>query len=180
MLFVNIALFVHMLGVVTLFTALAIVQRSGARARRASTVEDARTWFTFAGTTRPMFMSSFFMILLSGLYMTYKLYSLRTPWIMVAMTIVLLLPLIGGLGVGRALSGVERDLQSGSGPLTSEQKDRICRPGPWVTSGALNGVAIGLLWIMVSKPGPVHTLVAVALPALLGAVVASIEVRSVK
>jgi len=178
MLVLNIALFVHLMGVVTLFIALGILQRSGARARGASTVEEAHTWLAFAGTTRTMFPSAMLMILLTGLYMSHKLYTFRTPWIVVAITVVVLLPLIGGLAVGRALGGVERALASGSGPLTPEQARLVRQPGPWITAGALNGMAIGLLWIMASKPGWMHSIVAVAVTGVLGGIIATMVVRS--
>lgn len=180
MLLVNIALFVHLLGVVTLFSALAIVQRSGARARRATTVEEARIWLDFAGATRSMFLSSFLMILISGLYMAHKEFAFSTPWIMVAITAVLLLPLIGGLGVGRTIKGVERVLGTASGPVTSEQSKLLRSPAPWVLTGILNGLAVGLLWIMVNKPGLTHTFIALALTTFLGAVMAMTAVRSAR
>jgi hypothetical protein len=51
------------------------------------------------------------------------------------------------------------------------------RPAPWVAAAALNGMAIGLLWLMVSKPGWTQSLEVVTALGLAGAIVGSAAVR---
>src|SRR5215212_9012079 len=66
----DIALFVHILGVIALFGAFVIHVRAGSRLRASSSVEQVHTWLGLLETTQPMFHGGSLMLLASGVFMT--------------------------------------------------------------------------------------------------------------
>ena len=65
----SIALFVHLLGLITLFSGFAVAQRGGAQLRRARTVEQVGLWIGLLQQAPAMFTAGAIMLLVSGLYM---------------------------------------------------------------------------------------------------------------
>ena len=51
----ELALFAHLLGVVTLFAAIALVEAAGARLRRSADVQHVRLWVNLTRTAAPLF-----------------------------------------------------------------------------------------------------------------------------
>jgi hypothetical protein len=172
----SIALFVHLLGVVMLFVAMGIVQRAGLRVRGSSTVEELRLWLSLAQTTRGMFPAALLFILASGLYVTGTLWSFDRPWIVVAMVTIVVIGIFGGAVVGRGFAAIGGAATS-TGPVAPELARIVARPAPWVAATALNGMAIGLLWLMVNKPGWTQSISIVIALGLLGAIVGSVAMR---
>jgi hypothetical protein len=164
----SVSLFIHLLGVVTLFIAIGINQRVGAKIRAATSVEELRLWLGLVRSTSPMFPVAFLLILATGLFMAARSFSFDTPWIAVAIVSVVVALAIGGGVVGRALGGVGKSAASASS-ITPELARAIANPVPWVGLGINNGIAVGLLWIMVAKPGWGQSIGVVVVLALAGA-----------
>lgn len=164
----SIALFLHLLGVVTLFIAIGLVQRVGAKVRASTSVEELRLWLSLAQTTRSMFPASFLFIVATGLFMTARSFSFETPWIAVGIASVVVALILGGAVVGRGMAAIGKSAASASS-ITPELARAIRNPAVWVALGVNNGVAIGLLWIMVDKPGWAQSIGVVIVLALVGA-----------
>jgi len=173
----GIALFIHLLGVIALFVAMAVVQLSGARIRSSSTVEEVRLWLKLLQATNRMFPIGSLLILLSGLYMTARMWSFRMPWVVVAMASIVVMGVVGGRVVGQGI-GRLFGAASGMGPVSSELVRVARAPGLWVAATAVNGMALGLIWIMVRKSGWVESIVAVGALAALGAALGARMSRS--
>lgn len=167
---VTVALFIHLLGVITLFIAIGILQRGGERVRAASTVEELRLWLDLLKSTGGMFPASFAFILLSGLYMTNESWSFDTPWIVVAIVSVVVMGIIGGAVIGRKLSSIGRAAASAQ-QISPELALQVARPALWVAATALNGMALGVLWLMSIKPGWTQSIVVVTALAIVGGVI---------
>lgn len=168
----TIGLFIHLVGVVGFFIAIGFVQRAGVGLRRATTVEQARLW---SGLVRPpagMFPLSLLLILGSGLYMTSDVWTFDTPWIVVAIVSVLVIGVLGGAFIDRRLAAIAHAAETaGGGSVPAGLAQRIADPGLWAAVFVSNGIALGMLWLMATKPSWV---VAIAVPggsALLGAVI---------
>jgi hypothetical protein len=172
----TIPLFIHLLGLITFFMAIGIVQRTGARMRSAATVEEVRLWLSLARTTRAMFPWAVLFLLLSGLYMTHRTWTFTTPWIVVGMASIVIMGVLGGAVVGRSFGVIGR-AATGTGPVTSELAGVVANPTPWVTAAALNGMAISMIWVMVSKGGWAQSIGVVAGLTVIGAVVGSVVIR---
>jgi uncharacterized membrane protein len=166
----EVALFVHLLGVITLFIAFGIGQRAGQRARQAESVEQLRLWMSLIQTTGTMFPSAWVMILAGGLYMTADVWSFDTPWVVVALVSVLVMAIVGFAVPGRQLREVGMAAGSAdAGPLSPELKALLARPALWTVMTASNAVSLGILWLMVSKPGWVASILIVVVLAVIGA-----------
>jgi hypothetical protein len=172
----TVALFIHLLGVVTLFIAIGIVQRGGARVRGSSTVPEIRLWLGLVRSTRAMFPSAFVFILGSGLYMTEQTWTFSTPWIVVAIVSILVMGILGGGVVGRGLAVMGRAATS-TEEMSPDLTSLVTRPTTWVTAAVLNGMAIGLLWLMVAKPGTAQSIAVVSTLGAAGGIIGLVAVR---
>jgi hypothetical protein len=172
----SIALFIHLLGMLTLFTAMAIVQRTGARMRTASTVEELRLWLSLARTTGPMWPSSLVFILGSGLYLAGTGFSFETPFVVTAIVTILVIGVVGGAFVGRGMAAMGQAAGSAGG-LTPQLREQVTSPPLWIAATTLNGLALGVLWIMVDKPGWAQSIGVVVALGVVGAVAGVVMTR---
>jgi hypothetical protein len=166
----SLALFIHLLGAVTLFAGIALLQRAGAALRRSSNLDHLRLWFGLAQTTRGMFPASTALLLASGLYMTGSAWTFTTPWVVVAIATLISMVVVGAGVVGRRFATLGRQaVAAGTGPVPQEISVQLARPGQWMTLSALNGAGIGVLWLMAAKPGWLAALSVIVGLAALGA-----------
>jgi hypothetical protein len=172
----SVALFIHLLGVITLFIAIGLLQRGGARLRASTTAEEMRTWLSLVQTTRRMFPAAFILILLSGLYMADQSWSFDTPWIVVAIVSVVVMGALGGGVVGRGFAAIGRTITE-SGTASPDVARTVSNPALWIAATALNGIALGVLWLMAIKPGWTHSIVAVVVGGAIGGAVGSALAR---
>jgi uncharacterized membrane protein YqjE len=173
----DIALFVHMLGLISLFGAFVISVRAGARLRAATTLEQARTWLGLLVSTTRMFPAGLGLLLVSGLYMMIDRWKSPYPWIVVALVGLILLGALGGGVVDRRLRAMSAAAAEG-GEAAAERLFRlIADPLPWTLMAALNGLALGVVWVMSTKPRWAGSIGVVALAAVLGAVLGSLSLR---
>ncbi|MDQ3766299.1 MAG: DUF2269 domain-containing protein [Actinomycetota bacterium] len=174
----NVGLFFHLVGVVTLFGGITIIQFGGARLRAAATIEEVRLWLGLLRTTERMFPAATLLLLASGLYMTTEAWTFETPWIAVSIAGLLVMPLLGGRVVGRQMAAIGRSAAGAEGgAVPSEVKRLIAAPAGWQAAFALNGIALGILWVMAIKPGLTHSIVVVVALAFLGAVMGYLITR---
>lgn len=168
----DVALFIHLLGVITLFVAMGLVQRGGAGVRTAATVEHLRLWLGLVRTTQRMFPAAIVLLLASGLFMTADAWTFTTPWVVVALVGLAAVAALGGVVVGRGFAAIgEAAARAGEGALPADLAGLIARRGLWFSASALNGAAIGILWLMATKPGWTVSVAAVCALAVLGGIV---------
>lgn len=149
----NVALFVHFLGLITLFAALAIQQRAAARIRQAITAEHVTLWIELLRMANPMFPAGSAMLLLSGLFMTFQSWTPTTAWVVVAFFGQICFGLLGGLN-GRRIGAIAVAVGEETGTaITSAAARLIGDPTPWTVLSTVNGGAIGIVWLMINKPG---------------------------
>jgi hypothetical protein len=150
----DVVLFVHLLGVVTLFAAFGIFQLGGARLRRAATMDHLRLWLGLLRPTGAIFPIALLVILVAGLYMADDAWSYSTPWVVVAFVAVVLMLAVGGVVITRGLNRLGAAAAgAGDGPPPAPLRRLAADPATWVSSFALNGMAVGVLWLMATKPG---------------------------
>jgi hypothetical protein len=147
----GIALFLHILGVINLFGGMVLVQQAGGRLRGSSTWEEARHWLGLLAVTRGMFAFGSVLLLVTGIYMTHQGWTYR-PWIVVAIVVVVLFAVVGGAVLGRRLAGLGRMAAERSGPIADGDGALFRSPGFWSAVFALNGGALGVVWLMTNKP----------------------------
>ena len=128
----NLALFVHLLGVVTLFGGITIIQWGGARLRAADTIDEVRLWLGLLRMTGGMFPAAFLLLLVTGLYMASEAWTFETPWVAVSIAGLLVLPILGRGILGRQMASIGRaSAQVEPGPVPPEIRQLISAPAGW-------------------------------------------------
>jgi hypothetical protein len=149
----NVALFVHVLGVVALFVAIGMQQWGGAQLRGAATLEHLRLWLRLVVRSQSLYGPAIAVLLLGGLFMAGKAWSFTAPWIVVALVGLAAMIGLGILVVGRRFAAIEAAAKAtGEGHVPADVARLIARPGVWACMSALNGIAVGILWLMTNKP----------------------------
>jgi hypothetical protein len=168
----ELALFAHLLGVVTLFAAIALVESAGIRLRRAASVEQVRLWVGLTRSAAPLFPVAVLTVLGSGLFMAADSWTFSTPWVVVAIVAVVVLGGIGGAVQGRYFAAIARAAAATEDGLVPQRlSELIAAPALWVAVVAPDVGAVGVLWTMATKPGWTGSIVAVAGLAMIGAIV---------
>ena len=165
----DVALFLHLLGVTMLFGGIALQPAAGARLRRAGTFGEVRQWLGFVRPAGRVLPIAGALILVTGLYMTAREWSLRTPWIAVGFLTLLGMVAIGATVIRGAYSRLGRAAGVADGDLTAPVVRLARSRHLWVPLTALNGAAIGVLWLMTIKPAWPASIGVVAAAAALGA-----------
>jgi hypothetical protein len=130
----ELALFTHLLGVVTLFAAIALVETAGARLRRAGNVQHVRLWVDLTRTAAPLFPVALLTVLGSGLFMAADSWTFTTPWVVVAIAGVIVMGGIGGSVQGRHFAAIGRTARATEdGPVPQHLSELIAAPAVWVS-----------------------------------------------
>jgi hypothetical protein len=125
-----------------------------------------------------MFPAAFILLLAGGLYMTDRLWSFTTSWVVVALVTLALLAAVGSGFVGVRLSRIGRSVvEAGDGALPAPVRGATRDLALWGVLSAQNGAAIGLLWLMATKPGWTASILIVVGLSLLGAAIGTMAAR---
>ena len=149
----DVALFVHLVGAVTLFGGIAIQQAVAGRIRRAGTVQEIRQWMALLRPTGRMLPAAVVILLISGLYMTAQRWTLRTPWVGTALLTLLAMAAVGATVLRRHFAALGRaSALASDGAVSAEIARRQADAWAWGALSALNGAALGVVWLMTTKP----------------------------
>jgi hypothetical protein len=177
MLAYDIALFIHMIGVIAMFSGFAIYQRAGIRLRSATDMDQVRSWLGLLESTNPMFASGSVMLLISGIYMMAARWRAPLPWIIVAVVGLLTIAIVGATVSGRHLRRIRTAATGARDSISAELAHRIADSFAWSAVTAVNGLAIGIVFIMSTKPGWAASVGVAIATAALGAVIGARMVR---
>ena len=168
----TLALFAHVVGVLSLFIGMGLQWAVIIGFRRAQSVSQMRLW---SGLLRPAAMLgplSAVLILLAGGYMMFTTWGIGTPWIVVSIGAMLLMAALGmGITI-RKLRVVQRAAMDGgvSDVISSELRRHIYNPMLWISAHLASGTALGIVFLMTTKPGWLVSLLVMAVTLALGAV----------
>ena len=165
----TIALFLHVLGALGMFVALAFEWVAWAGLRRSGTVQEARGWLGLLGLVRRVGPASLGLILVAGLYMTATVVG-WTAWILVGLASFVVIAALGGISNGRSLPAIERALQTDTGPISDALRQSMSAPILAASVRVRTALALGIVFLMTTKPDVVGALVVIAVAAAVGAV----------
>lgn len=172
----EIAKVVHFLGLIALFGFFVICARAGAKLRQAASVGEARTWIGMLEATRGMVPGAAVMFLASGFTMAGLRWRGPFPFVTVGLLSILIIWMLWGLVGARHLKAMRAAATAGADadPIGGALAAVVLDPARWGTLGALNGAALGVLFVMTTKPGwPASVTVVLVLATIVGAVYAS-------
>lgn len=171
------ALFIHMAGLISMFGGFVIHVRAGARLRASTDLAQARSWLELLESSATMFPAGTMLLLFSGLYMTFSRWTATQPWIVAAFTGLLTIWLVGSRVAGRHLQTLRTAADQSRGSISRELAASIATPLPWTILTSLNGLAMGIVFVMSLKPGWILAFSAEAAAAAAGALIGSRSVQ---
>jgi hypothetical protein len=149
----DIALFFHLLGVIAMFSGFAVYTRAGIRLRAATDMDQVRSWLGMLESSGPMFASGSVLLLVSGVYMMVMRWRAPLPWLSVALFGLLTIWIVGATVSGKHLRHIRSAVSEARGSISGELSFRIANPFAWTVVTALNGLALGIVFVMTTKPG---------------------------
>jgi hypothetical protein len=160
----------HFLGLIALFGFFVLWPRAGAKLRASASLPEARSWLGLLEVARPMLPSGIVMLAVSGAAMAALRWRGPYPFATIGLVAAALIWLTWALVGARHLRAMRAALAEGDGPLPAPAADVIRDPAPWGVTAALNGAALGVLFVMTTKLGWIASAaVVLALAALVGA-----------
>jgi hypothetical protein len=175
----TLALFAHIVGVLTLFVSLAVQWLSTLRVRHAGSIAQVREWSGLAGGLGRLAPISGVLILGAGIYMTVISWSVLTTWVDVSIGAMVIMMILGMGVVGRRLKAIQR---AASEALTNEidatLQTSVEDPALWVSMQMAVAVALSIVFMMTTKPSLTISVISVLVSLALGGVVGAMTLRS--
>ena len=162
----SIALFLHIVGALGIFVALGLEWASLLNLRRAETGEQGRLWLKLYTSLSRLYPLSWLLILIPGFYMTAVAWR-GAAWISVALVAVVLLAVLGAALGGRQMAPIRQALSAQGGPLSAPTRDQINNPLLWSSLWIRTGIALGIVFLMVVKPGLSGALISLGVAIIL-------------
>ena len=159
-------LFIHIVAVLALFAALSFEVLSLARLRQASSLIDAQVWLEPVRGLPQIAMGSLLVILFSGAYLGMRMSALGLAWPRVTVAALLLIAPLGAL-TGRRMRRLRRACAETGAPgpqLLRQFRDPFLK----VSLSVRIAVALGIVLLMVAKPGTLASVIIVGASLLLG------------
>ena len=145
------------------------------------TLETAVPWGMLSGKVAKLFPVAILGLFATGAYMTHKFWTWSTPWIVVAIVVLVVLA-VQGAGIAehtaKKLQAAMR--ANGPGPLGPEARKMCLHPGLWVVEFANLGIVLAVVWNMTEKPGWGGSIASVLIAYMVGVGLAVLATRSAK
>lgn len=173
------ALFAHILGVLGLFIAMGLQWLVAVRLQRAQTIGEAREWSSLIGIVGKMGPASGALVVVAGVYMTLARWSVQAPWIVVSLGAMVVMMALGMGVTTRRMKAVHRAaLAEPEGEWISQGLWRqINDPVLWIAAHTAGSIALGVVFLMTTKPGLSGSLLVVAVALALGVGVGAITAK---
>jgi hypothetical protein len=168
-------LFMHIVGVLILFAGLALESVSLRQLRRSATVSQAAPWLTLFSLLLRLYPVALAVLLLTGGYLASNVAVWQFGWVRISMA-TLVITTLAGIGAAWRVRALFRP--SLNGAPTGGSVDARIRAG-WlpVLLGARGAAAFGIVYVMVSKPEGLPTLIIIVTAAVVAAATASLVAR---
>ncbi|MPZ16683.1 MAG: hypothetical protein GEV06_02030 [Luteitalea sp.] len=162
----SIVLFLHVVGALGFFGGLAIEWLELRQMRRATSHEQLREWLQALGSLGRLVGPSLLILLVTGMYMAATVWPY--PWVGVALVVLFLFPILGIALGGRRMRRMVKELGTATGPVGSALDARVHDPIFIVSWRLRTALALGIVYLMTTKPVIGHALIAVAVAAVVG------------
>jgi hypothetical protein len=171
-------LYVHLLSLLLGVGAASVLLTCLFQLRAARTLEQAVPWGIVSGKVAKLFPIAILGLFLTGAYMTHKLWTWGTPWIVLGIVGLVVLGVQGGGIAEHTAKKLQAALlANGPGPLGAEARRMTLHPGLWVVELSNFGLVLAIVWNMIDKPGWGGAIAAVLVGYAVGVVVALLASR---
>jgi uncharacterized membrane protein len=174
----TVALFAHIVGVLTLFITLSLEWLITLRLRRAGAIAQAREWSGLAKGVNRIAPVTAVLILGAVMYMTAIAWSLLTTWVAVSLAAMVIMMIFGMGVVGRRLRAIQRAAAAASTEtIDAALQSRIDDPSLWISLQMAVAVALSIVFMITNKPDLSGSIIAVIVSLALGALVGILTLR---
>jgi hypothetical protein len=174
----DIALFLHVIGAIGLFSANSLSAAGIIRMRQGQTIAQIRDGASLTGGAVRGIPASSVLILLSALYLVLRSWSFATPWVLASLIAVVVLAL-GNAIIGRPMRGIRQALNGAQdGPVPPQLRAQVRHPAIWLGTTTSNALLVGIVFLMTVKPDLSGTLIALGVALVLGVAIGLITTRS--
>jgi hypothetical protein len=175
----DIALFLHIAGVLALVVASALELTSLMRLRRSTSVAEARTWASLSAPLQTVFPVSAIFIVATGLYMLHSGFASAQPWALTVLVILVLLAIAGAAFNGRNMMAIHEALRRApEGRIPGEIVRRIHNPALLTSIQSMSVMILGAVLLMTVKPGLLDSLIIAVVFGVLGVASAQLVLRA--
>jgi hypothetical protein len=164
-----VALFAHVVGVLGLFMAIGIEMMALICMRRARTVAQLCDWTTATHAMDAVHPVSALLILVPGLYMMLTVWGWGMAWTDVALVLTLTLSALGPAISGRRLTAIYKAARTApDGPLPASLVRQVHDPVLRMSLQTMAALAVGIVFLMTTKPGWAWSLGAIVVAGIVG------------
>jgi len=163
----SIALFLHLVGVLTLFAGIGLEQTGLRQLRNAASLAQVREWMTVLRRLRRFDGPAALTILVSGGYLATHGAG-HHAWVAAGILGMVLMAVLGA-GVGRPrMLAIARALPATDGPVSPSLRTLIENPVLRATAATRAALALGVVFVMVVKPEALGVVIVFAIALTLG------------
>ncbi|HLZ23815.1 MAG TPA: hypothetical protein VKQ30_17015 [Ktedonobacterales bacterium] len=174
------ALFAHILGVLSLFIGMGLQWTITLRLRQARSIVQVREWSSLIGGVAKLGPVSGALILVMGIYMTLTSWGMGTPWIVVSLAAMLFMLALGMGVITRRLNAIQRAaaiVETPTGAIPPELHQQIHNPLLWISTQLASGTALGVVFLMTTKPGLGGSLLVMGVALILGGITGGLSAQ---
>lgn len=165
----DVALFVHILGAIGLFSAVSMVMVALVRMGQASTVGQIREWAAVAQLAGKSIPIIALVILAPALYMVIMAWGFTRAWVLAAIITYVVLAVLGAAVNGKTLERLAATAQAaGQGPVPAELRAQLTATRLWLAEGTQLMLLVGIVFLMTLKPNLLFSVVDLVSALLLG------------
>jgi hypothetical protein len=165
----TLALFLHIIGVLGLFTAIGLEWMTMFGMRRARLAVQVQEWTGVYAILGRVFSISAALILLSGLYMVHEAWGNGTAWTGIALIVLILLGAAGGGFIVPRLRAIHRAAEAApAGAVPDSLRVLILDRILWTSVQLSAALAFGVVYLMTIRPEIGGSLVTLVVAVVIG------------
>jgi hypothetical protein len=174
-----IALFLHIVGALGFFLALGLEWTGLWQIRSAMTLEQVRVWMGIFRSVRKVGFISMMTIVITGIYMIVTYWG-GQPWIIVMVGSLVLVILLAQVLTAPRMAAIGQALVTEKRPLSQNFHNLANQPVLWISIQTRVAIALGIVFLKISKSDLGEALLTIAVAIVLGFVSALPMLRPVR
>lgn len=171
---VDVVLFLHIIVAIAAFGVAAVLLTGLAQMRAARNMSALRSWAGIVHRAEPLFPALVIVLIGLGAWLialSHGEFAWSQGWIIVTLVGLVIMEGFGAAVLAPAGKRLHARIEAEpDGPVSAELRAAITDPAPWLGGYVNTGIAVGIVFLMATKPnGALSVVVVVAAAALAGA-----------